>query len=101
MRVVNVWGTKRRRQENELYTGTEYFLVGEPIFVLGDFKIFGSNDNFIYTYKNIAISQLAGKNEELVRQLHADERPTGEYSPQHFLFDRAKEAITQYAEHIL
>ena len=101
MNIVNVWKTKLERKKNPKNTIVYNYCVGQPVFTLGEFRIFNTGRSYIHTYKNIAIAELVGCNKELVKQIHDDERPVGKYNSSHFLFDRAKNAMTEYAEHIL
>lgn len=81
--ILNTWRSKPERKE--------YFGVGSPVYENGDFKIYHQySDCWLYTYKNIAITQLAGLNKDLLNRLANKERPEGQ---QGFLYDRALESL--------
>lgn len=87
-KILNTWTSKVERPE--------YYHVGEPLFTIGEYAVYKQFENrHLYTFKNVAISQLVGLNKELLVRLHNDERPEGKYTPQTFLFDRAKESLTR------
>jgi hypothetical protein len=86
MRLLNIW----RSDAIHRY----WYEFGKEIYRNGDFAIYKETDkSFLYSFKNIAISNLAGKNKELVDRL-ADNKPfEGPYNSQHFLYERALEGI--------
>ena len=48
----------------------KYFNEGDPIFERGDYRIFRQGkDCHLYTFKNVAITQLVGVNKELIHSL--------------------------------
>lgn len=78
-RILNTWTSKPERKN--------YIEVGDPIYQKGDYRIFRqSSEVWLYTYKDVAINQLAGLNKELIDCL-AD----GTEYPNKWLFDRAIE----------
>lgn len=81
MEIINPWASNKIR--------IQYFAVGKPIYQLGDYAIYQQNFScWLYTFKNMAINQLAGVNKDHVSALFNDQRPTN--NQQAFLFDRAK-----------
>ena len=65
---------------------------GEPIFTTGDYKIYKyCNDHFIYTYKNIVITERCAANKDLLNNLKNNIKPTGTAS-MYFDFERTLEA---------
>lgn len=83
-KILNVWGTTS--------TKVDYFYyLGSPIYANGDYRIFRQFSNsYLYTYKNIAITQLAGLNKPLLDSIAKRERPS---TKDCFLYDRALETL--------
>lgn len=69
--------------------------VNEPVFTNGDYRIYHYNyHHFVHTYKNIVICERAAANKDLLNDLIADKKPTGEADLYHN-YERPKEAIKQ------
>ena len=82
-RILNTWTSKPERKN--------YIEVGDPIYQKGDYRIFRqSSEVWLYTYKDVAINQLAGLNKELIDTLASGKIIT-KYRKK-FLFDRAIES---------
>lgn len=90
MEILNPWNSTEIRRQ--------YYTVNNPIFTLGEYAIYHQwGDCWLYTFKDMAITQLAGVNKELIRQLESNTRPKP-YNSQTFLFDRCKENLTKCIE---
>jgi hypothetical protein len=67
----------------------------EPIYTNGDYKIYKHYDrHFVYTFKNIVISERGGINKEMVNNLASNTRPNDEVKL-YFEYDRAKAAMLE------
>ena len=79
--ILNVWNsTDIKRVYYTLYDA-------KPVYKNGDYAIYHQfNDCYLYTYKNVAINQLAGLNKAHLDSLASHRRPKNG-----FLFDRAIE----------
>jgi len=66
---------------------------GEPVYINGNYRIYhyGAN-HFVYTFKNIVITERGGKNIPLIDNLVKGIKPTGEAALYHD-YDRLKVAI--------
>lgn len=83
-KILNTWSTVTSRQD---------FEVKKPVYENGDYRIYKLWDkNYLYTFKSVAINQLAGLNIPHLDSLAENKRPVGKYSSAHFLFDRALES---------
>lgn len=69
-------------------TKIDYYYVGSPIYINGDYAAYSAAAFVIIAYKDIAIHNLGKLNKEYIDMLAANERPEGQYG---FLFDRAIE----------
>jgi len=84
--IVNTW--KSEKGKLKYYELEEKTLIEKS----GDYAAYSQwNGSVIYTYKNIAINTLTKFNKEHFDRIVKNERPKGEYTPSHFLFDRAIE----------
>jgi len=84
-KILNTWRSGRAEKK-------EYYELNEPIYTNGDWAIYHQwHESYIYTYKNVAVNNLAGLNKDHLDALAKNQRPDGEYSPKHFLFDMAME----------
>lgn len=64
----------------------------KPLFQLGDYAIYQNNSvSWVYTYKNLAFNELAGKNIEHLKAVATRTRPTDTQSK--FLYERAIETL--------
>ena len=89
LKIINPWLTTVDKK-------VKYFLVDEETLVIhnGDYKMYRhDNNSYLYTYKDRAFSLLGGINVEHLDRVATRSRPDGEYSPQHFLYDRAIETL--------
>lgn len=67
--IINTWGEKKP------------YTVEKPIYVNGEYAIYKQFDKcYLYTYKNVAIGQLAGVNKAIIDALAIGERPTNPFS---------------------
>lgn len=83
-KILNTWKSTTDKKE--------YYELNKPIYTNGDWAIYRQfRDSFIYTYKNIAVNNLVGLNKEHIDRLANKQRPEGEYTSNHFIFDRAME----------
>lgn len=77
--ILNPWNSKIGK--------LQFFTVNEPVYQNGDYRIFHQFANcYLYTYKNIAINQLAGLNKDHLNSLATKQRPEND-----FLYNRALE----------
>lgn len=83
-KILNVWGTTS--------TKVDYFYyLGSPIYANGDYRIFRQFSNsYLYTYKNIAITQLAGLSLFAIESNKGLLRPS---TKDCFLYHRALETL--------
>lgn len=67
-----------------------YFNEGSPVYKVGDYAIYKQGERcYLYTFRNIAINQLAGLNKEHLNQL-----ASGVTQPENnFLYHRAIESL--------
>jgi hypothetical protein len=84
-KILNVWDSSEQQKN--------YYSVGEPIYSNGDWHIYNHWVGYLYAYKDIAVNLLEGLNKDHLDRLANNNRPDGEYSPQHFLYDRAMETL--------
>lgn len=92
MNFLNVWSSTK---DHVKYYGLG---VDAKVFEIADYAIYRQFGNsYIYTYKNIAINNLAGLNKEHLKSLANGVRPTKE--PDCFLYDRALNAIERAKEY--
>ena len=83
-RIINTWYRPMQ--------GNQYFNVDEPIFKLGNYRIFEqTKECYLHTFNDVAITQLVKPNKELIKQLINNTRPSGKYTSAHFIYDRAVE----------
>ena len=83
-KILNTWKSTLNKKE--------YYELNEPIYKNGDWAVYHQfKDSYIYTYKNVAVNNLAGLNKEHIDRLANNQRPDGEFNHNHFLFDRAME----------
>jgi len=83
--ILNVWKSK------PLFPA--YYSEANPIEQLGDYKVYHQfADCYLYTHKNIAISQLAGHNKKVLHILNGMQ--TAQDTQTSFLINRMRE--TQY-----
>jgi hypothetical protein len=69
-----------------------FFDVDAPVYEKGDYRIFKQwQGSYLYTFKNIAINQLAGFNKEHIESVRKLERPSDPRAE--FLYERALSAI--------
>jgi len=67
--------------------------VDNPVYTNGDYRIYHYNyHHFVHTYKNIVISERGAANKDLLNDLIADKKPTGEADLYHN-YERPKQAI--------
>ena len=97
MKALNPWTDKN--EQAGYYELDERSLVYKN----GDYRIYKEfSKSYIYTFKNVAISNLAGVNKELVDALASRTRPlpyqglVEEYTGQHLLYDRAMKVIKEH-----
>lgn len=84
--ILNTW---QSRPNKRVYYE---FAPNSEIYRNGDYAAYPHwNGSIIYTFKNIAINNLGGLNKEHIDRLANNQRPTGEFNNNHFLFDRAIE----------
>ena len=82
--ILNTW--KSTPDKNE------YYELNKPIYENGYWAAYTQWDgSVIYTYKNVSVNNMKALNKEHIDRLANNQRPTGEYSTDHFLFDRAIE----------
>ncbi len=84
IKILNTWKSTPDKKE--------YYELSNEIYRNGDYAAYWHwNSSVIYTYKNVAISNLTGMVKEHIDRLANNQRPTGEFTYNHFLFDRALE----------
>ncbi len=67
-----------------------FYELNKPLYINGDYAIYKEfNKSYIYTFKNIAINNLAGLNKKHIDNLVNGERPEGKFTSEHLLFDLA------------
>lgn len=72
-----------------------FMQVNEPVFTNGDYRIYKyTNQHFVHTYKNIVICERCAANKDLLNDLLADKKPTGESDIYHN-YERPKQAILE------
>lgn len=85
-KILNIW---RSTPDNKVY-----YDVSKPIHVVGDWAAYACHTGgVLYTYKNIAVSNVTLFNKDLLERLAANERYDGKYDHRHFLFDRAMDYV--------
>lgn len=86
MKILNTWKSEKAKKE--------YCEHGSIIYAYGDCKIYKlCHGNFLYTVNDIAVNNLAGLNKDHLHRIADRNRPKGAYTSQHFLYDRAMEAL--------
>jgi hypothetical protein len=84
IQIINTWESEKGKLK--YYELEERTLIEKN----GDYAAYSQwNGSVIYTYKNIAINNLTNFNKEHFDRIVKNERPKGDYTPSHFLFDRA------------
>ena len=69
-----------------------FYELSEPIYTNGDWSIyFYTKNQYIYTFKNIAVNCLVGIDKEHLNNLAENKRPCNK----HFIFDRAIENLNK------
>ena len=84
------------RSRNEQVLTVKYYPIDtttqKPVFRFGDYAIYQNNSvSWVYTYKNLAFNELAGKNIEHLKAVATRTRPTE--TQLGFLYDRAIETL--------
>lgn len=83
-KILNTWKSTADKKE--------YYDLGDLIYKNGDWAAFSQwKGSVIYAYKNVAVSNLAALNKEHIDRLANNQRPSGVYNQNHFIFDRAME----------
>ena len=83
IQIINPWMSEKDKLK--YYNLEDSSLIEKN----GDYAAyFQWEKSVIYTYRNIAINNLAGFNKKHFDRIVANERPVGSYSSAHFLFDR-------------
>ncbi len=78
--ILNVWNSSPKK--------LEHYSCNEPIFEIGQIKVYKQNSNcFLFTKNNISITQLAGFNKQFALDLHENSQTV----ENKFLFERASE----------
>ena len=84
IQIVNTW--KSEKGNLKYYELEDKTLIEKN----GDYAAYSQFvGSVIYTFKNVAINNLTNFNKEHFNRLVNNDRPTGKYTPSHFLFDRA------------
>ena len=84
IQIINTWESEKGKLK--YYELEERTLIEKN----GDYAAYSQwNGSVIYTYKNIAINNLTNFNKEHFDRIVKNERQKGDYTPSHFLFDRA------------
>lgn len=83
MKILNIWNSRPDK--------IDYYDVSSPIYTIGDYNIYKLGEqNYLYTFKNIAINNLAGINKEHLNSLYNNTKPI-----ECFLYDRAQENLNK------
>jgi hypothetical protein len=73
-------------------------MANPPVYQNGDWKIYKYTSNhYVHTFKNIVIGERCAANKDLINNLKADIKPTGEAALYHD-YERPKEAISEGIE---
>lgn len=87
MKAINPFRKKLTPLESHFY-----YLPSEPIYKNGDYAIYqNSSVSWVYTYKNLAFNELAGKNIEHLNNVANRTEP--QENQNKFLYNRAIETI--------
>lgn len=83
MEILNVWNSTPQKPA--------FYNVGNAVLKMGDYSVYKQREDcYLYVFKNIGISQLAGLNKELLTSLSENKKPNNKNS---FLFDRCNENL--------
>lgn len=88
-KFINPWYDSRNRTMLRIYT-----VDGRPFAQIGDYSVYRHCGGYLYTYKDTAISYLAGFNKRHLAAIATNTRPVD--PQQEFLFDRAVAVINKY-----